>query len=356
MRAGAELAFMPAALEVASTPPAPIGRAILWLIMLLFMVALVWASLGRVDIVAIAQGRIIPSGHSKVIQPVELGSVSRIAVANGDSVHAGQILIELDTRAAEAEVQRLALSVGSAEEDLERSQILSEWATSPTAFDIQQAHGLDALGQEIGSAHEAQLAVLTEERRRIEAEIVTARQQVKKLEAILPIVTRRAADQKTLVDTQLLPEQQFLETEQTRLELRHDLLTQRRRVDELTLRFKELDARRHSIETEFRRELARDLEEAERRVNDTAEELKKARARLSGLTIVAPVDGRVENLGVHHAGAVVTPAEPLMSIVPIGDALEVEASLENKDIGFVRVGQSVEVKVDAFPFHEVRHD
>jgi len=346
-----ESTFLPAALEVARTPPAPAGRSVLWVIITVFVVAVAWAVLGQVDIVAIAQGRVIPSGHSKTIQPLELGTVAAIHVANGQLVQAGDVLVELDTRAAQAEVDRLKQAVTAAVDDLQRHSALAQWAEGGgPAESSRQASVDDDLLLGIWSAHQARLAVYREARRRHRAEHLTAVQELKKLEAVLPLVKRRADDQKALADAKLLAEQQYLDTEQQRIEATHNLLTQRHRVDELLVRIEEMAVQIRSSEQEFRRDVAQRKEDAARRVEEASQELIKSRARLSALTITAPVDGRVEQLAVHHPGAVVTPAQALMVVVPVGEVLEVEAVLENKDIGFVSVGQQVEIKLDAFPF------
>src|ERR1700692_2123012 len=102
-----ELAFLPAALEIVETPPSPIGRAIGASIIALFVLALLWACLGHVDIVATATGKIIPTGHSKVIQPFETGVVRAIRVADGQTVNAGDVLVELDPTINEGENNHL---------------------------------------------------------------------------------------------------------------------------------------------------------------------------------------------------------------------------------------------------------
>src|SRR5262249_54805454 len=98
-----QLAFLPAALEIVETPPSPIGRTIGVTIIALFGLALAWATLGEVDIIAAAPGKLIPSGRTKVIQPFETGVVRAIHVRDGQSVRAGQVLIELDPTMNEAE-------------------------------------------------------------------------------------------------------------------------------------------------------------------------------------------------------------------------------------------------------------
>src|SRR6202165_5141418 len=115
-----ELAFLPAALEIVETPPSPIGRAIGATIIAMFVLALGWASLSHVDIVATATGKIIPTGHSKVIQPFETGVVRAIRVADGQDVNADDALIELDPTINEGETNHLQGDLQSAQLDVAR--------------------------------------------------------------------------------------------------------------------------------------------------------------------------------------------------------------------------------------------
>ncbi len=192
--------------------------------------------------------------------------------------------------------------------------------------------------------------MLDRERDRKRAERDSAQQQVDKLSAILPIVSKRAKDQQGLAKQKLLPEQQYLETEQERLELFHDLRTQQRRLTELDAALAELDARRVFTRSEFRRQTLEQREQAQSRLSSATQELAKADTRHQAQTITAPVDGTVQQLAVHNVGAIVTPAQELMVIVPKHQQLEIEAVLENRDIGFVEVGQAAEIKIDTFPF------
>lgn len=346
-----ETAFLPAALEIQETPPSPVGRAVLWTILACFVLALAWATFGRVDIVAVARGRIIPSGHSKIVQPLEIGTVTAIHVRDGQPVHAGQVLIELDPAAARADLDRLAQERDTAARDAARYRRLADWLAAdepPTAERLAAMDDHLLLRQ--WREFQDKLDMLQRERARQQAERRSAREQVAKLKAVLPIVERRASSRKGLASQKLLSEQQYLEAEQARLESVHDLRTQRSRVAELDAAIRELDARIAFTRSEFHRQLLERLEEAERRRAASAQEVIKARARLRALTLTAPVDGVVQQLAVHTIGAVVTPAQQLLVIVPKDESLEVEATLENKDIGFVEVGQPAEIKIDAFPF------
>jgi hemolysin D len=344
--------FLPAALAVEETPASPAGRAVLWTVMALFVLGVAWSILGRVDIVAVAHGRIIPSGHSKPVQSLDRGTVAALYVREGQRVARGELLIELESDAARADVERLGNELADARRDVDRFTRLSAWAAGASGGEgpRQAAPSVDGLIRGQWQAFRARIQVLERESARHTQAREGAVRQTEKLAALLPILERRAANHKRLADDKLLPEQQYLETEQARLEVLHDLRAQRSRVAELAAALDESASRRRQVESEFRRDLLERLEEARRRAAALAQELRKARVRVEDLRIVAPVDGVVQQLGVHHVGAVVTPAQPLMVVVPLGERLEVEAVLENKDIGFVEAGQPVVVKVDTFPF------
>ncbi|MCB1725079.1 MAG: HlyD family type I secretion periplasmic adaptor subunit [Gammaproteobacteria bacterium] len=351
MRQDRETDFLPAVLEIQERPPSPMGRAVLWVIVACFCAALCWAVLGEVDVVATAQGRIIASGHSKYIQPLEIGTVTAIHVGEGQQVVVGDVLIELDPTGAKADVDRLVHERDLAARDVGRMRTLSSWLTrSGSGNPDPQALATDPLLQREWQEFRDRVAVIEAQRAQQQAARLTALRQVDKLDAVLPIVTRRASDFRRLVEKDAIAEQQYLATEQERLETLHDLRSQRQRADEVDAIVTTLDARITATRSEFRRQALERRESAERQLAAVEQELTKARARLDARVITAPVAGTVQQLDVHNVGAVVTPAQKLMVIVPTDEPLEVEATLENKDVGFVAAGQRVEIKVDTFPF------
>lgn len=346
-----ELGFHPAAIEVERRPPSPAGRAVLWCVVGVFVLAIAWATTSRIDIVAVAEGRIIPSGHSKTVQPLEIGTVVAVRVVEGERVDAGQALVELDRTDAQADVRRLSVEQEAVVREAARWRSLLTWLADDGDATPGSGDMVDdpvVLGQ--WREYRDRVAVLETQREQQLAERRSAQQQVAKLEAVLPIVTRRATDSKALADQKLLPEQQFLAVEQERLELFHDLRSARDSVAEREAAVHALDARIALASSEYRRQLVERVDDAARRSRLVEQELLKANARLAARALVAPVAGTVQQLAIHNVGAVVTPAQPLMVIVPRDAVLEVEAVVENKDIGFLHVGQPAEVKVDAFPF------
>lgn len=354
--AGQELDFLPAALEVQQRPPSPVGRAILWTLMLLFALTIVWATLGSADIVAVAQGRIIPSGHNKLIQPLEIGAIKAIHVSEGQLVARGDILVELDDESARADLQNIRQELSNLEQEHTRLSILGEWLqreaepsmppVSADALSLFQRHLLLAQWNE----HQAKLEALHANRRKREAEQVSLQQQVRKLEATLPLVTKRAQTLQNLSEKKFLGEAQFLEMEQERIEIAYDLATNQKRADEIVEAIAEIDTQKAQVQHNFLSQVLLQRQENRKRSEALNQERIKAATRLKAYTLISPIDGVVQQLAVHTLGGIVTPAQQLMVIIPDEGVLEVEALVENRDIGFVREGQQVEVKIDAFPF------
>lgn len=355
-----EVHFLPAALALQEAPVHPAPRIIQWLIMAFAVLTLIWACAGEIDVVASATGKIVPSGKSKVIQPREAGVVKAIHVHDGQTVRYGELLVELDTQITRADVQRLQAELLAAQVDSARADALLDaieqthepvsLATRiPQASIAQQASAQRWLtGQylELKSALEQSDADIAQRT----AEIQAAHVRVAKLQESLPIAQQLAADYKRLLDRAYIAKHAYLEKEQQRLDQERELAVQQTRVLELQAARQQAESRRQSVLAQTRRAMLDLLHESEQRAAGLQQELNKAEQRNRLMHLTAPVDGTVQQLAIHTTGGVVTEAQPLMVIVPSNQPVEVEALLENKDIGFVWPGQEVEVKVDTFTF------
>ncbi len=171
-----------------------------------------------------------------------------------------------------------------------------------------------------------------------------------KLELTVPIARRRAQDFKNLVGQNFISEHGYLEKEQLRIEQEADLATQKSRLKELAASLQEGRSQRIALVAETKRLALDSLNEAEQKVTSYGQELIKAESRGKLMTLTAPVDGTVQQLAVHTVGGVVTEAQQLMMVVPTDNPIEIEAFVENKDIGFVNPGQDAVVKIETFPF------
>ncbi len=350
-----ELAFLPAALEIVETPPSPIGRAIGATLIGLFVLALAWASLSHVDIVAVAKGKIIPTGHSKVIQPFETGVVSAILVANGQNVNAGDVLIELDSTINEGDIHHLKGDLQSAQLDAARLHAALADTDDPlSAFHPPEGAdpALVAMQRQFLLAqvteHRAKIAALDSQRAQKEAELATISATIDKLEAVIPNIEERVNIRKAL--NEYGNRLQYFEVLQQLTESQQERLVQKSHLKEAEAAVAAIIETRGQTKAEFRRTLFGELTEADRKAAGLAADLSKAEQRTKLQQLTAPVSGMVQQLAVHTVGGVVTPAESLMVIVPSDSQLEIEAMVSNQDVGFVHAGDQVEIKVDTFDF------
>jgi hemolysin D len=359
-----EAEFLPPALALQETPPSPAPRVAIGLLIVFACIAVLWACFGRVDIVSVAQGKVVPSEHVKSIQPLQTAAIRHIAVREGQAVKAGDLLIAFDDTSAEADQDRLRQELLSQQLQVLRQQTLVDAvkslqrngvATEPRllAGDNFDATRLAEAQRQLQAQHTEivtrWLRIRSDIARR-EAERQATQAQLTKIETTLPLVQQRAKDYRRLVDAAYVSQHGFLEQERARLDLEGDLSVQRSRLVEIDASLRETRQQADSLFAETLRAAHDDIGVAQRQIAALEQELVKATVSVKALALHAPVDGVVQQLAVHTVGGIVTPAQVLMLVVPKDDVLEVEAVLPNREIGFVHEGQEAHVKVDTFEF------
>jgi len=354
---GAEVEFLPAALEIVERPVSPLPRLIGGLIVGFFAAALIWSWFGKVDIIAVASGKIIPNGRAKIIQPFEIGTVKAIHVDEGQHVAVGDLLIELDPTTNQADRDRFASDLMRAQLEAARLEAqLAPRARDPFArfTNVDPAVVRIARDQMAAQIAEqaAKLASIDRQVAEKRAENEGVKATLAKLEASLPLMEKRAEIQTGVANLGFSNKIADLNAQQTVVEQKNELLVQRHHLDQTEEAVKGLDHQRQQTEAEYKRSLLSDLTKAEMAAAQIQQEFLKASGKTELQRLVSPVDGTIQQLAVHTIGGVVTPAEQLMVIVPSDAKLEVEAVVENKDIGFVEKGQSAEIKVETFNFTE----
>lgn len=345
--------FLPAVLEIQQTQPSPIGRGILWTIMALLTVFVAWASVGRIDIVATAQGKIIPSGHSKMIQPYETGVIASIQVQDGQIVHKGDVLIELDPtqnradrdralnehRAARVEAARLrALIAGAA-------ILVAPPESDPQYVWLQQQLLRDQMAEYQARVDAAQQVIV--QRR---AAIGVTVENIRRLAATVPMETERAGAFKRLMERDAVTKLDYLQAEGQRIDKLQELAGQQHKLRQDQAALAEAKQNLGAMVSEFQQTKQAELSAIDTKASSLSQEVTKAGQKAELQRLVSPIDGVAQQLVVHTVGGVVTPAQPLLIVVPQDHPVEVEAQLENKDVGFVKEGQAAEIKIETFPF------
>lgn len=349
-------AFLPAALEVIERPVSPTGRITTWVLLVGLLATFVWLVLGKVDIVASAQGRIMPTDDVKLVQAANTGIVRKIYVRDGDVVKKGQPLIDLDPTVSTAEQAQAEKALLAAELDVARNQAIAD-ALSGRGVHFSPPAGTPAnvvdtqrrlIAAQVAES-DAAVGGMAAARSSALADAQAAADQIRTLDQTVPVLDRELAAMRGLEGKGYAPGLKLMEMERQR----HTEAGQRDIAVSQHARGLS-DARKFGQQLAQAREQARqtalaDLAKAQSEAMLRKEELTKAQRKSHLQRLVAPVDGTVQQLTVHTVGGVVEAVRPLMIVVPYG-ALTVEAKVLNKDAGFVHRGQAVAVKLEAFPF------
>ena len=350
----AETEFLPAALEITEAPASPLGRAIALSISAFVVVAILWASFGKVDIIATAQGRIIPTGKSKVVQPYEVGVVRRIAVADGSRVSAGDVLVELDPTSDASDEARSKFGLMADELDIDRLRALLD--STLDAFnpkDAAEPRMVAMARRQMDAQASEQAAKLDGFDRQIAQKRAEGREtkaSIEKITMSVPLITEQRDIRQSLLQNQYGSRLTYLQVQQQLIESQHDLEGQKQKLEETEQALGALEKQKLEAVAGYRKGLLTDLEKAELSSIEHTQDIRKATLHRDLRTLRAPVGGTVQELALHTVGGIVTPAQQLMVIVPEDGGIEIEANLENKDVGFVRVAQPVEIKIEAFNF------
>ncbi|WP_295551262.1 HlyD family type I secretion periplasmic adaptor subunit [uncultured Pseudacidovorax sp.] len=364
-----EAAFLPAALSLQETPVHPAPRRLACTIIMLFAILVAWSIVGRVDIVAVAPGRIVVSERTKVVQPLERSVVQRILIKDGDHVEAEQALVELDPTSATADRTSIHEALKSAQSDhLIAQALLRDLSRRGVADSLD---GVAAVltkatvpdGWTEADVHDAQTKLLAE-RANIsarlassaadilhrQAEAATMREVIAKLEGTLPHARQRESDFGVLAAQGDISRHASQDRVRERIEMERDLAMQRARLKEAQAAVRESEFARAAYVAETLRALRQRETEAALKQNQATLEEAKAHRRERLTILKAPVAGIIQQLAVHTEGGVVTEAQPLLVVVPDQAQVSAEVMLENKDIGFVHRGQNAEVKLETFPY------
>lgn len=350
-----EREFLPATIELIETPVSPTLRFTAWGLCLLIVAALTWASLSHIDMVAVADGKVVPLGQVKVVQPLETAMIRAIHVDEGDHVAAGQLLVDLDPTEARADLDALVYNRTQAALDAEVARVLlsrnpDEPFHGPDGADpvlVEQSH---SQAQREIEKHLATAAGLEADIAQKEAALQSNDAQIERARLTLPLLKEKNDTARTLYDKKFGTRPPVLESEQQLVEKRAELKTAEHNILQIQAERRSIQARLAEARAGYMADATDRRTKALQKISQFNQDITKARQKESYRRLVAPVDGTVQGLKIHTPGAVVTTADILMTIVPDGTGIEVDCLVLNKDIGFVGEAQDVEVKLEAFPF------
>lgn len=350
-----EKEFLPAVLEVTETPPSHAARLLTYMIILMFTVLILWSVLGKVDIIATAAGKLMPASNIKTIQTLTDSEIEEIYVQEGQYVKEGQELIKFNQTEVLANIRRIKNEMRALEISIARQKaLLTDNPEDNFTYDqdideyLVKMHSGLLKSQMTEKA--AKIGVLEGQIAKAEKEKETTQAEIDRLAKLLPSVTERIEKKKILVDQKLMARLTFLEQEEELTNLQEQRKVQLKKIAETEANIESLKKELRQYLAEFDKNLMQELTETREKLESYQQELIKYEEALKRTVVKAPLSGYVQQLVYHTKGGVVETAKPIMNLVPEDYKLEAEVMILNKDIGFVRPNQEVEIKIDSFPF------
>jgi hemolysin D len=341
--------FKPILAEIEDDPGNPLGNLLFWAVVAVVVFFVGWAILGQVDVVVSARGRIIPAGQVKLVQPLNGGVISQILVKEGDFVKKGQPLVVVDpstTEPALASSKETLAHVELEQARLQASAGQGSFRASGSTDAETQARlynaSLEALERQLSAKEktlenlDAQVQAKHVEIRHTQKTLTVSMDREKRLRAVQDII---AKDEYDKVKNEILSDQDKLKV------LTHE-------IEQLGFQKQQTREEMAYLEQNFKSTTLADLSEKQKQATQLRANIDEASFRNARQTLVAPVDGYVHELFVHTVGGVVTPAEKVLSIVPVHTPLLIHSTVLNKDVGFVKVGMPVAIKIDTFDFQK----
>jgi hemolysin D len=346
--------FAPGILKVQNKPPSPLPRMVLYGLLGLFAVAVLWIIFGRLDIVAVAQGKLVPLTYVKIVQPADAGIVEKIFVTEGQTVQAGQVLMRMDTQLADAdskavlaEYQRRTIQLRRIDAEL-TGQPLTKQANDPENFYLQAEPQYRANRQAYQDAVGQEQAMLKKAR-----EDLAAAQEVQdKLKQILPVYQNSEQAYQQLAKEGYAGKLEAADKTRERIEKEQDLRTQTYNIASLQASITQSEKKLAQVTSNYRQQLQQERVEALAQYQKLEQDWAKQQHKNILLELKAPQAGIVKDLGTHTEGTVVSPGTVLMTLVPKSEQLQAEVWVENEDAGFVRTGQPVKIKILSYQFQK----
>jgi hemolysin D len=346
--------FSPPLLRIQQKPAPPLAGWMLRLLVALLAAVLLWMALGRLDIVAVADGKLVPSSYLKIVQPAEQGIVKEILVREGEKVEPGQVLIRMDAALADADVK--ALRADHDNKRLALRRIDAQLAGHPLARQEGDPPGLYAQvsAQRAANVRAYENALAQEKALLSKArhDLAAAQATREKLQQVLPHYIEQELAFEKLTRDGFAGRIMYADKRRERIEKEQDLRTQEFTIHSNQALIEQSAQKIAQITADYRRQLQTERVEVAAQLEKAGQELAKLSHRQGLLELRAPQAGIVKDLATHTSGTVAAPGTILMTLVPEGDPLVAEIWVSNQDVGFVREGQPAKLKLSAFQFQK----
>ena len=346
--------FAPGLLAIQESPPARLPRTVMYAVTGLFLILLVWAIFGKLDIIASAEGRLVPQTYVKIVQPADAGIVEEILVKEGQTVQAGQVLIRMDTRVAQADQKTIETDL--ALRSLQLRRIDAELAEKPLLRKADDPddlfHQIDAQYRDHRRSFEDASGQAKEALKKAQRDYEAGKEVLAKLNEVTPILKAQSDSYTDMGKEGYVPQVTVRDKQREYLEKARDLRAQEETVASLAAAVAQAGKQLSQISSKYRADLQNERVDAEGQYRKLQQELVKQEHKSGLLELKASQTGIVKDLATHTIGTVVSPGTVVLSLVPENEPLVAEVMVKNDDVGFVYPGQTVKVKLSAYPFQK----
>ncbi|WP_404790449.1 HlyD family type I secretion periplasmic adaptor subunit [Altericista sp. CCNU0014] len=307
---------------------------------------IVWATFSKVDEVATAPAQVIPASQVQPMRSLASGLLREINVTEGKHVQKGEVLVQLDPTISESEVDRLEKLSHQSRNTLARLQ--AERTGNTQAGSLLQNQLLAARLREF---RDRRAAANAEAKRQMSA-IETARVKLRQLQSEFLHTKTKAIAIRSLSVQGAVPRFDYLDTQNKANSLQKEIIAQGQEIEQAKQSYQTALKNTTRLESERQSEILTQIDKQQQELTDLNGKLTQAQAQYKHSTVRAGVTGTVYNIKISKTGSTVQPGDEVLSIVPDGETLILEAKVQNQNIGFVRSGMRVKVKLATFPYQE----
>ena len=344
--------FKPHLVEIEDEPVSPLGRKILWAIILFMVIAVAWLFLGKTDVVVSARSEVVPVGNVKMIQSLGTGVIQKIYVKTGDSVKKGAPLIEIDPTVEKSDLaskehnaQILSLEIQKLKATIEDRPFHASADTDPMIATM-----ISGMSESEKASIASQQQQIDQQIRQIQNEIRSTQIDIDGERRLLRMGREQEMRMRKVLD--IIAKNDYYRLQKENRQYQNDISVKQERIMELQSKIAELRTQRGSIVKDYKSRLYQSLSQKMRELSALRSEISAVKFREKKQLITAPMDGIVAKLEVNTVGGVVTPAQKLMTLIPKDAPMQVKAIVENKDIGFIKKGMEAVIKIDTFDYQK----
>lgn len=325
--------------------------------LLLVVVLLTWAALAKIDEVTKGDAKVIPSRQLQVVQSLDGGVVSEILVKEGQVVEAGQLLLKIDETRATSGVRESAAQAFALKAKLARLKALAEGHAfnppTPREGNAEEQRVVDEERQLYDSKRselKALVSISEEQLTQREQELSEAQAKRDAAKHALELSQQELAKTRPLLATGAVSEVDVLRLERDVTRARGDKEQASAQASRAKAAIAEATRKIQETDLSFRNDIRKDLSDVLGKLNALNEGAVALADKVDKSQVKSPVRGRVQRLLANTVGGVVTPGKDILEIVPLDDALVLEAKVQPRDIAFIHPGQAATVKFTAYDF------